>query len=342
MILITQHTLIFALIAILMTASAVLYLSRPWLQRTPRGGVDRGSFTVKVYRDQLAELETDMNEQRLTEEQYNQARQELERSMMEDLGRPGPSVPLPEPEDKTRSAGLWALILIGISLPVLALILYGVLHISIQAMAPPAPVASEQREPPSSTGNPNFSIEEMVSRLAARMEADPSDATGWTMLGRSYTVLKRYPESRDAYGKAYELRAAAGLTQDDSTLLSDYAEAIGNANDNHFGPQAMQILTRALELDANNQKALWLAGMGAFQAKQYRMAILHWERLYQLIPKGSEISNNLQGAIEEAKIRNGDLQIVPEENETEPANPPATGSDKSAARPPEPEPAATR
>lgn len=333
MIVMTQETVAFIAIAIAMTALAVFFLSRPWLRKETSGGVDRSNFTVQVYRDQLAELETDMNEQRLTEEQYNQARQDLERSMMDDIGRPGPSVPLPEPEEKNRSAGLWALILIGVSLPVLALILYGVLHISIQAMAPPAQVVSDQGAgaAATATNDPNFSIEEMVTRLATRMEQNPNDATGWTMLGRSYTVLKRYPESRDAYAKAYKLRAAATLTQEDSALLSDYAEVVSRTQDNQFDEQAMALLTQALDLDPSNQKALWLAGMGSFQAKQYPMAIIHWERLYQLVPNGSEMKSSLQGAIEEAKIRNGDLQIVPEET-----NDAATDSTEQTAAPASP------
>jgi cytochrome c-type biogenesis protein CcmH len=322
MIELTRDTVTFIGIAIGMTTFAIVFLARPWLRNSAKAGVDRSKFTVQVYRDQLAELETDMKEQRLTEEQYTQARRDLERSMIDDLGQTGPSVPLPPPQAKAHNAGLWALVMIAVSLPILALVLYGVLHISIMAVTPDEQISTTQG--PSAdrmaraAEDPNFSIEEMVGRLAARLEQNPNDATGWTMLGRSFTVLKRYPESRDAYAKAYQLRSAGTLTHEDAALLSDYAEAMSLSNDNQIGDEAMILLNKALRLDSNNEKALWLAGMGAFKAGEYKLAGQRWEHLYKLIPGNSEMRRSLQGAIEEAKIRSGEILITPEE-ETKPA-----------------------
>ncbi len=44
--------------------------------------------------------------------------------------------------------------------------------------------------------------EGMVSRLAARLEDDPSDVDGWIMLMRSYLTLGREGQARDAYASA--------------------------------------------------------------------------------------------------------------------------------------------
>lgn len=48
-------------------------------------------------------------------------------------------------------------------------------------------------------------IEGMVARLAARLEEEPDDLEGWLMLGRSYKVLGKLEEARDAYGRAAAL-----------------------------------------------------------------------------------------------------------------------------------------
>jgi len=45
-------------------------------------------------------------------------------------------------------------------------------------------------------------IEANVAKLAKRMEENPNDAQGWTMLARSYTQLQRFKDAADAYDHA--------------------------------------------------------------------------------------------------------------------------------------------
>src|SRR5271165_2627546 len=45
----------------------------------------------------------------------------------------------------------------------------------------------------------------MVAQLEARMRAQPNDAEGWLMLGRSYLTLERLDEAIDAYDKVLKL-----------------------------------------------------------------------------------------------------------------------------------------
>lgn len=339
MIELTPDAILVLAIMIGMTALAVVFLARPWLSRSTEASVDRTKFTIQVYRDQLAELETDMNEQRLTEQQYTEARRELERSMMDDVGQSAPSMPLPPPE-KPHNAGLWALILVAIALPILALILYGVLHISISALTPNedpdgsanAATSSAQSAPSASAPGGNFNIEEMVGRLATRLQNNPEDAKGWAMLGRSYTVLKRYPESAEAYGRSYQLRTAATLTANDADMVASYAEALSLANDNSLEGRVKELIEQALQLNAQNTKALWMGGMSAFRAEDYKLATRRWEQLYELTPRSSELSQMLQGAIEEAKIRSGEMVIVPEESDAPPQDP-ADGQESTKAQP---------
>ncbi|TIX50990.1 tetratricopeptide repeat protein [Alteraurantiacibacter aquimixticola] len=68
-----------------------------------------------------------------------------------------------------------------------------------------------------SPGQQQDMAEDMVSRLAARLEGDPANVDGWIMLMRSYQTLGRTGQARDAYAHALEanpqaegqLRAAA-------------------------------------------------------------------------------------------------------------------------------------
>ena len=71
-------------------------------------------------------------------------------------------------------------------------------------------------------------IETMVANLAARLaeakETGGGTADEWAQLGRSYRVLGRKSEARDAYGEA------VNRAPDDVTLLRDYAATVGEAD----------------------------------------------------------------------------------------------------------------
>jgi cytochrome c-type biogenesis protein CcmH len=71
-------------------------------------------------------------------------------------------------------------------------------------------------------------IESMVAGLAARLEQARASGGGtaqdWAQLGRSYRVLTRAAEARDAYAEAIK------RAPDDIDLLRDYAASVGDAD----------------------------------------------------------------------------------------------------------------
>lgn len=71
-------------------------------------------------------------------------------------------------------------------------------------------------------------VETMVANLAARLEEQKASGGGsaeeWARLGRSYSVLGRKAEARDAYGEAVK------RAPDDVALRRDYAAVVGEAD----------------------------------------------------------------------------------------------------------------
>jgi len=65
--------------------------------------------------------------------------------------------------------------------------------------------------------------------------------------------------------------------------------------------QPMEFINRALKLDPENMKALELAGLAAFQSKNYTKAVEYWERVMTKIPPDSEVGQTIQQRINEAK-----------------------------------------
>jgi cytochrome c-type biogenesis protein CcmH len=131
----------------------------------------------------------------------------LQRRLLEDAG--GEEAATAHGQPARRSA-----LFIGLSLPIAAALLYFALG-NLPALSP------EGAQPPKVTAQ---QIEEMVAKLAERMEQNPeADPKGWVMLARSYKAMGRYEEATRAFGKAGK------LVDEDPHLLSEHAEALALA-----------------------------------------------------------------------------------------------------------------
>jgi len=275
--------MIFWSIATAMVAIALAFLLPPLLRR-PRGtGPARSAINVDLYRDRLAELENDRANGNLTEEEYTQARGELERAMLDDVDATDETV---SPAASTPRA---LVITVALFVPLLA----GAIYWKLGAVDHAAGVHAGASA--ASTDANMHSIEDMVSKLAAKLAADPNNADGWAMLGRSYVVLGRYPDAVLAFAKAREL---AG---DEAELLADQAEAMALGNGNMLAGEPETLIKRALKKDPNNPKTLWLAGHAAIQHGDTASGVAYWRRLVAQLPVGSEGRRKVEGLIAQAE-----------------------------------------
>lgn len=135
----------------------------------------------------------------------------------------------------------------------------------------------------------------MVEQLAERMQTRPDDGEGWRMLARSYAALGKHARAVEAYKKA------ARLHPGDATLLADFAFALAMANQRSFDGEPTTLVERALKIDAQNPKALALAGTVAFDRKDYRGAVQYWERLAQVESTDGQFAQQVRDSIAQAR-----------------------------------------
>lgn len=235
----------------------------------PKGeDLSRSETNVSIYRDQLRELDADRAAGTLADADYEAARLELESRLLEDV------VPESAP---SRGASRWLIVTLALAVPLCAAALYYAVG------------------NPRSIDTPVQNLEAMVERLAAHLRENPDDATGWKLLGRSYASMERFPEAADAYAKA-AVRAPR-----DAQLLADLAEALAMARGRSLEGEPEKLLTRALELEPQNLKALALAGTAAFGRRDYRAAVTYWEKMVPLVPRDSEEARSIQASVDEAR-----------------------------------------
>jgi cytochrome c-type biogenesis protein CcmH len=164
---------------------------------------------------------------------------------------------------------------------------------SALAMGGSTPTADGQNGTTHPTDNAQISA--MVDKLAERLKAQPDDADGWSMLGRTYSVLGRHEDALKAYQKAMNLR------KDDATLVADYADALAVNNNRTLDGEPMKYVERALKLEPLNLKALFLAGTHAFDKKDYAGAVKFWEKAAKSAPPENAFVQQIQPALAEAR-----------------------------------------
>jgi cytochrome c-type biogenesis protein CcmH len=257
-----------------LAALALVLLLRPLFARREPPGVSRREANVAIYRDELRELDADLAAGTLAREDYQRARLELEARLLEDVSA---AEPASAPAAKRTSA--WA---VGLAVPLVAVAVYLV-------AGDPAALLPERQVPDAAQ------VEAMVGRLAQKMREHPEDVEGWKLLGRSYTVMGRFPEAVAAYAKAAE------RSPRDAQLLADLADALAMARGQTMQGEPEKLVQRALEIDPQNLKALALLGTAAYERKDYAGAAQIWSRMLPLVPEGSEDARAISENVAEAR-----------------------------------------
>jgi cytochrome c-type biogenesis protein CcmH len=288
----------FWIIAALLVAGALAFVLPPLVrERAVAGRADREAANASLYRDELAELKRELADRRIDERQFEEARLEIERRLLEDVGE---TQPVPAPPAAALAAGpaRRTALALGTLLPVVAVLVY-LLVGNPRALDPQARLAQD-----SSHQITREQIEGLAERLAQRLEQAPDDAQGWLMLARSYNVIGRYDRAAEAYARALK------LVGENADLLADYADALAMAQGRKLAGEPFKLVQRALKADPEHYKALALAGSAEFERAKYAAAAKYWERSIARIPPDSEFAQSVRASIDEAR-RLGGLPAAP-------------------------------
>jgi cytochrome c-type biogenesis protein CcmH len=126
---------------------------------------------------------------------------------------------------------------------------------------------------------PADSPQNMVARLARKLEKDPQDLNGWLMLGRSYIVLEQYPLAMRAFERADRL--AGGKNAD---ALVGQGEALTMGDESQLDGRAGRLFEQALALDPNSGKALFFGAAAAVRRGQLALGRERFQKLLSQNP----------------------------------------------------------
>ena len=145
-----------------------------------------------------------------------------------------------------------------------------------------------------------MSIDQAVAELQAHLQTEPKDAQGWQLLAQTYATMHKSAEARDAYERVLNL-------QPDSTVaMVGWAEADSIVRPDHrIEGRSLDLLQRAVQLEPDNQRGLWLLGISQFQHDRYAEAATTWRKLQPLLDPGSTVAKAVAEQIAVADARSG-------------------------------------
>jgi cytochrome c-type biogenesis protein CcmH len=269
----------FLLAAGVFSLAVLFILLRPLLRSLPlaEAALDRREANLSILRDELRELERSRDEGLLDEDGFTQARDELERRLLEEIEPEAPAV-----SSASLAAAKRTAVALIVVIPLAAVGGYALLG-NPSALAPAHARAGAQE------------VDVLLKGMVKRLEANPNDMRGWILLARSYKTLGRFAEAAEAYGRAEA--AFAG----DAVLLADYAEALALAHGGSFAGKPEALVAQALAAGPDEPQVLFVAGAAASARGDFAAVADYWGRLLPRLDPGSDEARALGAAVEQAR-----------------------------------------
>lgn len=184
-----------------------------------------------------------------------------------------------------------------IAVPLIALSMYSKVGTPEGIEVSGTPHIPQQSE---ATANSDTQIMDLTAQLEQRLQENPGDPQGWLLLGRTYKTMQLYDRAESALVSAYE------LAPENPLIVAELAEArMFNSGSPEIGADIQLMLQRALELDPNQQKSLWLMGFASMQSGDDASAIAYWERLMGQMDPASPTADSVRQQIDQARSRLG-------------------------------------
>lgn len=147
---------------------------------------------------------------------------------------------------------------------------------------------------------PALTMEQALTELRTHLQQQPDDLQGWMLLAQTSSMLHQPADARDAFDHALKLspnnaEAMIGWAENDSMTRADH----------RIDGRARELLQRAVKLQPDSQRGLWLLGISDSQSGNDRDAAATWRLLLPQLEPGSNVAKSVAEQIAAADARAG-------------------------------------
>lgn len=249
---------------------------------------------IRVYRDQLAEVDRDLARGVLTEGEAKQVKIEVSRRLLE-ADRKATEATGATGEDATPRS-----MTTGAAVATLAIVVAGTVVLYLQIGAPGYPdlplaqriAAAEEarsnrpsqataeaglegRIPPAINADPDYLA--LLERLRGAVTERPDDLQGQILLARNEAAIGNFTAARTAQERVIAIKGPGATASD----YADLADLLILAAGGYVSPEAEVALLEALRRDAGNGTALYYSGLLYAQTGRPDRAFLIWRQLLE-------------------------------------------------------------
>ena len=233
---------------------------------------------MMVFRDQLLELDRDVERGVITTAEAEAARLEIQRRLL----AAGKELPVPVRTDAPgQRAALTAAI--AVLVPFAALGVY----LTVGAPQLIGKVTQHATQEPAG-GHTDAEMAALVDKLAARVRATPNDPEGWSLLARSERQLERFADAGDAY------KHLIALQPDQADGYAGFGEAAIGAAGGTVTPEAHDAFIHALQIDRSEPRSRFYLGLEQAQAGNAKNAIAIWREMTASAPADAPWVNTVR------------------------------------------------
>ena len=244
------------LASVLVIAAAALVVFPLVVGRRKTSVTTSEAASVAYYREQLEDVEQQLQRGDIDQDGAAALRLELEKSLVDGAGDSAGEQPSPYREERNLAMAL----LIALLVPLMAVPLYFKLGAQTELAVTEAFM------------NPDVSQQELLSTLEEWSEKRPDSSQALYLLGGRYLSSGQLDKAVSSYRRLYEL---AGSSSDASALL---AQALFLEAESQVTGEVRRLYLESLNLDPTNTIALGIKGIDAFVQADYREAVDAWSK----------------------------------------------------------------
>ncbi|MCF6216109.1 MAG: c-type cytochrome biogenesis protein CcmI [Emcibacter sp.] len=278
-------SLIFLLTLALMLVPLYRYQSDPAASESP---VKNNIKNIAVYKSQLSELQSDLDNGVLSPAEVAAARLEIERRLL----RISSEKDTIEPKNNETSLKLLtviiSLVLLGSTAFYLNIGMPGMPDFALKDQA-----HSTAQRTKSNSASPDMIAE--VAKIQAHLRENPDDVNAWRALGQYQTDLQNRVKAAEAFQHWFE------LDDDNIDAALMFSESLIMLSDGRVSPAALLALDRAQKIQPDNPGVRHYLALAEYQAGNVDQALVNWQALMADSPANAPWRRSVQRWISQAQ-----------------------------------------
>jgi cytochrome c-type biogenesis protein CcmH len=275
------------LIALLVVATAIIFFPLVIKHKRIEPPDNLPSPAIAIFKDRLAELESEQAQGTLEPAAFLALKTELEKTLLADMDALA-NPPLPpfkkgggEEEDAFTKGGEvkghhWV-IAGGLAFFVVltSLAMYVQLGRS-EDFAQSLVLQAKAEQQAAEDKRAQAKLLKLIDLLKQKLAQHPADVEKWQLLGSSYAAMGNYPQAAQAYQAA--MQAVGKNAPAYAAFKGSYAQMLFQAAGERITPETAQAVKETLAIDPLESSALLLSGIDAYNHGDIKQAIAYWQK----------------------------------------------------------------